>query len=95
MDFLVGKNDILLEEVTQDNLNPTLSKKQLSPFTQGNSLYPSDTQCLHSLSFPYPLPLVTLVIHRNLYIHTLGDTQPAPRNNGSVLGAHSTVATIF
>lgn len=67
MDFLVGENDILLEEVTQDNLNPTLSKKQLAPFTQGNSLYPSDIQCLHSLSFLYPLPLVTLVIHRNIF----------------------------
>lgn len=95
MDFLVGENDILLEEVTQDNLNPTLSKKQLAPFTQGNSLYPSDIQCLHSLSFLYPLPLVTLVIHRNIFIRTLGDTQLVPRNNGSVLGTHSTVATIF
>lgn len=95
MDFLVGENDILLEEVTQDNLNPTLSKKQLAPFKQGNSLYPSDTQCLHSLSFPYPLPLMTLAIPKNFFIHTLDDTQLAPRNNGSVLGAHSTVATIF
>lgn len=86
MDFLVGENDIVLEELTQDNVNPTLSKKQLVPVKQGSSLYTLQIQCPRSLCFPYPFPLLIRIC---TYIHThknfrgvLGDTQLKPRNNG-------------
>lgn len=63
MDFLVGENDIVLEELTQDNVNPTLSKKQLVPFKQGSSLYALQIQCPRSFCSPYPLPLLIPYTH--------------------------------
>lgn len=97
LDFMVNERDAVLE-VTQDNLNPSLSMQKLFPSTEGNSVCPSlynyhpvSPSFIHFLTLaPYKQVLFQTVLR-----HTLNDAQWAPRSNLPVLGTNQTLSASF